>query len=168
MEEKQPEEKPAIPGVTMFTTWGCLVVPIQVELYDRVMLRVQEDILKRIRDTGVKGVVLDLAGVDIIDSFLARAISDTAKMVSLMGARAVITGLKAEVAASLTDLDIDFEGVLTAKNPEDGLRRLEPLLMPEEKEEEAEETKWQAGEEMESGPGEGEEAEEDRSEEDEQ
>jgi len=133
------EEEIVLSKVAMHISRGCLIVPIQIELYDEVILQIQRDILEIIKETGVKGVIIDVSGVEIIDSFFAQAICDTVRMVSMLGAETVITGLKPEVAASLVDLDIDFKDVRTAMNLEAGFQRLEPLVRPKEEPEEIEE-----------------------------
>lgn len=114
---------------------GCLVVPIQGELYDELILQIQRDILEEIKQTGIKGVIVDLAGVDIIDSFLGRVVSDTAKMASMLGATTVLTGFKPAVVASLVDLDFEPGDIQTALTLEDGFHKLGPIVAPEEIEE---------------------------------
>lgn len=133
------EEEAALSKVAMYITKGCLVVPIQVELHDELVLQIQEDILERVNKTGIKGVIIDVSGVAIIDSPLGRAISDTARMASLLGAKTVITGLRPGVVASLIDLDFDIRGVATAISLEEGFRMLAPVVAPKEEPEEAEE-----------------------------
>jgi len=133
------EEKAAVSRVAMYITQGCLVVPIQVELHDELVLQIQEDILERVNKTGIKGVIIDVSGVAIIDSPLGRAISDTARVASLLGAKTVITGLRPGVVASLIDLDFDIRDVPTAVSLEEGFRMLAPVVASKEETEEAEE-----------------------------
>ena len=133
------EDERTGPSVTMQVMRGCLVVPIQVELTDGLMLQIQQDILEGIGKTGVRGVVIDVSGVSILDYFLGQKIADTARMAYLMGATTVVTGLRPEVAASLVDLGFDFKDVQTALTLEEAYRKLEPVLHPEEEPEEAEE-----------------------------
>ncbi|RLE37557.1 hypothetical protein DRJ17_06315 [Candidatus Woesearchaeota archaeon] len=132
------EDKISLSRVAMHISRGCLIVPIQIELYDEIILRIQKDILERVKETGVKGVILDISGVEIIDSFLAQAICDTVRMASILGAATVLTGLKPEVAASIVDLDIEFKDIKTAMNLEAGFQILEPLIRPKEEPEEIE------------------------------
>jgi len=139
------EEETLSSGVTMHVTRGCLVVPIQVELYDETIVQIQQGILERIKETAVKGVIIDLSGVSIIDSFLAQAIFDAAKMTSMLGATTILTGIRPPVAASLIDLEVDLKDVETAITLEEGFQRLKPLVEPEEKLEEIEE---EAGEDI--------------------
>jgi len=126
--------------VAMYVTRGCLVVPIQEELHDESMLQVQEDILKIIDKNRIKGVIIDVSGVEVIDSLIAQKIFDSARMTSLLGAKAIVTGLNAGVVASLIDLDFEPGDVTTAISLDDGFRILEPILRAEEEIDEAEET----------------------------
>ena len=144
------EEEIGLSRVAMHTSRGCLIVPIQIELYDEIILRIQKDILERVKETGVKGVIIDVSGVEIIDSFFAQAICDTVRMASMLGAATVLTGLKPEVAASLVDLDIEFKDIQTAMNLEAGFQILEPLVRPKEEPEEIEEPEGKIEEEQEA------------------
>ena len=133
------EDEISLFRVAMQISRGCLIVPIQIELYDEIILQIQKDILERVKETGVKGVIIDVSGVEIIDSFFAQAICDTVKMTYMLGATTVLTGLKPEVAASLVDLDIEFKDIQNAMNLEAGFQRLEPFIRPKEEPEEIEE-----------------------------
>ena len=144
------EEEIGLSRVAMHISRGYLIVPIQIELYDEIILQIQKDILERVKETGVKGVIIDVSGVEIIDSFLAQAICDTVRMASMLGATTVLTGLKPEVAASIVDLDIDFKDIQTAVNLEAGFQILEPLVNPKEEPEEIEEPEGKIEEEQEA------------------
>jgi len=133
-------EKNCLSKVAMHITQGCLVVPIHGELYDEVVLQIQNDVLKKITETGIKGVIIDLSGVDVIDSFIGQAISDTARMASMLGATTLLTGFKPEVVVSLIDLGIELKDVQTAITLEEGFRQLQSIVAPDEMEEMAEET----------------------------
>jgi rsbT antagonist protein RsbS len=134
--DKITQEEFAQTRVTMHITHGCLVVPIQVELSDEAMLEIQTEILEKVSQTEVKGVIIDLAGVDILDSFLAQAFLDTGRMISLLGAVTVIVGLKPELVSALVDLGLEFKDILTAITLEQGFQKLSPIVEPEEKPEE--------------------------------
>ncbi len=100
-------------------------MPVQVELYDDVVLQIQRDILTQVRDTGAKGVIIDVSAVEVMDSFIAQTFSDTAQMVSLLGAKTILSGLQAGVVAALIDLNVEFYNVQTARTLEEGFRILE-------------------------------------------
>lgn len=107
---------------------GCLIVPVQVELYDETVRQLQREIVKSIERRPVSGVLIDVSTVDIIDTFIANKLIDTAKTVSLMGVRTVLAGMKPEVAMSVLDLGVDFQGIETAVSPDEGFEMLRPTL----------------------------------------
>jgi rsbT antagonist protein RsbS len=120
-------------GVAMQITHGCLVASIRAEISDAAMLEIRTEILTKVGQTGVKGVIIDLAEVDILDSFLAQAVLDTGRMISLLGAVTVIVGLKPELVSVLVDLGLEFKDVLAALTLEQGFEKLRPIVEHEEK-----------------------------------
>ncbi len=110
--------------ITTHETQGCLVVPIQEELSKEAAQRIQRSLLEQVHAKNIKGVVIDLSGVKIIDGTLWEVFSETARMVKMLGSPSVITGLSPGVVASIIDLNLDFSGLTTAMNLEDGLEIL--------------------------------------------
>lgn len=87
----------------------------------------QEQILERIdrAATGhIQGVVLDVASVETVDSFFARTIVETAKMVELMGARPVLVGISPAIAITATELGFSLGDVETALSTDGALEVL--------------------------------------------
>lgn len=120
-------------GLSIHVSEGCLVVPIQGEIDDSRILRIQKDILKGVEKTGVKGVVMDISGVRIIEPLYARMIDNTAKMISLLGAKTVLAGVRPGVAISLSDSDFEFEGIYAiALTFEEGVKKLQSIIRKEE------------------------------------
>jgi rsbT antagonist protein RsbS len=134
MEEKKSS------NLSMHISEGCLIVPIQGEIEDERMLEIQKQILKGVQDAEVKGVVIDVSGVRIIEPYHAQIIDNTAKMVYLLGARTMLTGIRPGVAISLTDSNFDFKEIYgTAGTFEEAVKRLQPVVKIGEKSEESEE-----------------------------
>lgn len=104
---------------------GCLVVIIQTELYDKMLIWIQKDILEKIKKTGLKKVIIDLSGINIIDSFFVQTITNTARMASLLGATTVITGLTPGSVASMIDLGLELLDVRIVRTLELGFDFLE-------------------------------------------
>ena len=92
--------------ITMYETQGCLVFPIQEELSKKAALQIQRSLLERVHEKSVKGVIIDLSGVKIIDAVLWEVFSKTAQMVKILGSPSVITGLSPGVVASIIDLNL--------------------------------------------------------------
>jgi rsbT antagonist protein RsbS len=110
--------------ISMHETQGCLVVLIQEELSKEAAQRIQKNLLKQVHAKNIKGVVIDLSGVKIIDSTLWEVFSKTAKMIKMLGFPSVITGLGPGVVASIIDLNLDFSDITTSMNLEGGLEIL--------------------------------------------
>jgi len=102
-----------------------LLLSLQVELCDKLAVRVQEDLLEKIYETGARGLVIDVTAVGVVDSFLGRILSDTATMVRTMGVETVPVGIQPEVAITLEELGIELRGVHTALNLEKGIKLLQ-------------------------------------------
>ena len=62
-----------------------LLTSIQSDLSDEQALQLQTDILKLFADGKADGLVIDITAVDVIDSYMARVLNETAKMVGIMG-----------------------------------------------------------------------------------
>lgn len=110
--------------ITMHETQRCLVVPIQEELSQAAAKSIQQQILQRVHTRPLVGVVIDLAGVHIIDSALWNAFIDTTRMIKVMGVPSVLTGLNPGAVASIIDLQLDCDEIETAMHLEDALTRL--------------------------------------------
>ncbi len=115
---------------SMYVNLHCLVVPIQVDFHDEYIQQLQIHVLKKIADTGLKGMVIDVSDLVIIDSFMAKSIFNIARMALLLGAKSVITGLRPEVVSTLIDLETEPGDVSLAVSLDQGLRMLERDVNP--------------------------------------
>ena len=93
-----------------------LVVTMPPDPSDSVIAALQESVLTAMERVESKGVLLDISSVDILDSFFARTISETAQMVSLMGGRTVIVGMRPAVAVAATQIGLTLGKIETALN----------------------------------------------------
>ena len=98
-----------------------LITTIQVELHDTVVDAFQHDVLEEIERTGAAGLIIDISALDTVDSYVARALANTAKMAKLMGTATVIVGMRPAVAATLVRMGYLMEGIETALSLEEGL-----------------------------------------------
>ncbi|MGZ3421531.1 MAG: STAS domain-containing protein [Polyangiales bacterium] len=110
--------------IPIIKLYGNLLVSVQVALSDRVILELKEDIAREIRRSDVHGLVIEVSGVDLFDSFIARSIQDIAQIARLMGVRTVLAGLNAGMAITLVEMDMELEGVQTALSLESALDML--------------------------------------------
>src|SRR5262250_1354451 len=98
-----------------------LLASIQIELHDTVVDAFQSDVLEEIERTGSSGLIIDISALETVDSYVARMLSNTAKMAKLMGAETVIVGMRPAVAATLVRMGYLMEGINTALSLEEGL-----------------------------------------------
>jgi rsbT antagonist protein RsbS len=102
-----------------------LIVSIQIDLEDQSVLALQEDLAERVVDTGARGVIIDISGVEIVDSFIGRMLSTIAAMSSMLDAQTVVVGMRPAVAITLVELGLSLGGVRTALNLEKGVALLD-------------------------------------------
>lgn len=107
-----------------------LMVSIQTDLHDSLAQQLQDTILYKIRDTQAKAVLIDITAMEIVDSFIARVLSETAQMASVMDAQVVLVGMRPAVTMTLVDMGMTLPGVQTAIDVETGLRKLGYELRP--------------------------------------
>lgn len=113
--------------IGMYVDGDCLIVPIQTELRSKVIDRLQRDILEKVRTSRLRGVVVDLASVSLLDTFQAQKIFDIEKMVRLLGATTVFTGLSAGIVISLLDLGFEPGEIHTSSTLGEGAKLLQTL-----------------------------------------
>lgn len=101
-----------------------LIVTIQVDMHDSLAMTLQDDLTNRIVKDRARGVLIDISGLDVVDSFIGRMISNTAAMASVLDARTVVVGMQPAVAITLVELGLTLTGVRTALNVERGMALL--------------------------------------------
>jgi rsbT antagonist protein RsbS len=101
-----------------------LLVTIQVDMNDAVAISLQDDLTRRIVETGAKGVLIDISALEIVDSFIGRMLVDTAAASRLLDAETVVVGMRPAVAITLVELGLTLEGVETALSVERGMELL--------------------------------------------
>jgi rsbT antagonist protein RsbS len=101
-----------------------LLVSIQIDLQDQSVQQLQEDLAEQIVDSGSTGVIIDITGVEIVDSFIGRMLATIGSMSRLFGAETVLVGMRPAVAITLVELGLSLDGIRTALNIEKGLHLL--------------------------------------------
>jgi rsbT antagonist protein RsbS len=104
-----------------------LIVSIQVDLQDRSVVALQEDLAQKISETGAHGVVIDISAVEIVDSFIGRMFATIASISKLFDADTVVVGMRPAVAITLVELGLTLGEVRTALNLEKGMAILTSL-----------------------------------------
>ena len=130
-------------GIALHSIDDCLIVPVRSELDDDYLSRLTREILRQTSRTGIKGVLIDVSAVRVLEAFHFSLLADMAKMVALLGARAIFVGFQAGVAAALVDLEVNLKDINTVVTMADGLAALASLK--------ADRQEFEADQEMEAG-----------------
>jgi len=101
---------------------GVLTLPIIGTLDSSRTMLIMEALLNRIAQDRATAVVMDLTGVKNIDSQVSHHLIQMMRAVQLMGAEAILTGIRPEIARALTSLNIDLGNVTTRASLSDGLK----------------------------------------------
>jgi rsbT antagonist protein RsbS len=107
-----------------------LLVTIQVDLYDRLALNLEADLIQMIDKVSAKGVLIDISAVNIVDSFMGRILGNIASMSRILDAQTVVVGMQPAVAITLVELGLPLNGVRTALNVEKGMELLNSMVQP--------------------------------------
>jgi rsbT antagonist protein RsbS len=105
---------------------GVVVASIQTDLDEAVLAQFREDLLDRVHETGSRGVILDVSGLETLDSDEFAALRRISQMVTIMGTESVLVGLRPGVVSSLIELNADVEGLQTAIDLDAAFELLEP------------------------------------------
>jgi rsbT antagonist protein RsbS len=118
------------PRIPLQVSRGCVVASIQVELSDDVLAQFQADILQLLHTSGAPNVILDVAGVELMDGEDFDSLRRSMAMAALMGARCIVAGLQPGVVAALVELGADVEDVEAALDLDAAFARLEEDQAP--------------------------------------
>ena len=104
-----------------------LIASVHAALDDSMLVRFQRELVERIRRERSTGVIIDVAAMDVVDSFTCRTLHNLAKMAHLRGAHTVIVGITPELANTMVQLGTSLEAVHTALDHDERLALLDRL-----------------------------------------
>jgi len=101
-----------------------LLVTIQVDMHDKMALKLQDDLSQAIQKNATQGVLIDISTLEMVDSFIGRMVADISGIGRILGAETVLVGMQPAVAITLVELGLALPGVATALNVERGMALL--------------------------------------------
>lgn len=120
-----PEQEPL--RVSILAQKSYLIASIHTALDDEHFERFQYQLIDQIGQKRARGVIIDVAALDILDSFGSRTLRDLAEVARLRGAETVVVGIQPEVAFAMVKFGIDLDPMYTALDLEEGLALLDQL-----------------------------------------
>jgi rsbT co-antagonist protein RsbR len=124
-------------SIPIIDAWdGVLTLPIVGTLDTQRAADMTDQLLARVAEKRAHSVILDLTGVEVVDTGTAAHFVTLIRATELLGARCILTGIGPQVATTMAKLGLDLGGVRTLRTLKDGLmlciRESEPraLLAP--------------------------------------
>ncbi|MBG6082873.1 STAS domain-containing protein [Rubrivivax gelatinosus] len=105
-----------------------LLVALGADITDEGVMDFQAALTERAAAMQARGVVIDVSALDLIDSFMARVLNDSARMLRLLGAEVVVCGIQPAVAMTLVEMGSRLVDVKTTFTLERALVQLDLLM----------------------------------------
>jgi rsbT co-antagonist protein RsbR len=118
--------------------WDKVLTLPMVGVVDSVRAaEVMDNLLQQVARKSARFAILDLTGVDTVDTSTASHLLKLIQALRLLGAEGIITGIQPDVAQTMVALGMNLETIVTLANLRDGLRRCMKRMQIEAKAAEA-------------------------------
>ena len=101
-----------------------LIASIQSDLSDSEVVRLRDELGDLVGRVRARGVIVDVAALDVIDSFVARSLASIATTARLRGADAVVVGIQPDVAVAMVQFRLNMSPLLAALDLDEALSLL--------------------------------------------
>jgi rsbT antagonist protein RsbS len=105
-----------------------LIASIQSDLSDHEVLALRDDLARRVGELRARGLIVDVGALDVIDSFVARALRSISDTALLRGAETVIVGIQPDVAIAMVHFRLNLEALRAALDLDEAVRILDRLV----------------------------------------
>ena len=105
-----------------------IIASIQSDLSDTEVRALRDDLIERVGRFRARGIVVDVSALDVIDSFIARALRSITVAARLRGARTVIVGIQPDVAVAMVQFRLNLEPLRTALDLDEALALLDAWM----------------------------------------
>jgi len=102
-----------------------IIASIQSDLSDSQVLALRDDLADRVGRTRARGMIVDVGALDVIDSFVARALRSIAVTARLRGAETIVVGIRPDVAIAMVQFNLNMEPLRTALDLDEALAVLD-------------------------------------------
>ncbi len=101
-----------------------LIASIQSDLTDSQVVQLRNELTERVGKHRVRGIIVDVAALDVIDSFVARALRSIARAAKLRGAETVVVGIQPDVAIAMVQFSLNLEPLRATLDVDEALALL--------------------------------------------
>ena len=99
-----------------------LLLPVIGTLDTQRAQEMTEKLLDRVKQSRSRCIIIDITGVEIVDTTTANSVLKMTRAARLLGAMCVLTGIRPEIARTMIQLGVELEGLRTLRTLKDGLR----------------------------------------------
>ncbi len=99
-----------------------LVLPIVGVVDTRRSMEIMNNLLSSIEQTQARCVIIDVTGVEVVDTKTADYLLKVIRAANLLGSRCVLTGLSSAIAQTLVEIGADLSEIRTLRNIKEGLK----------------------------------------------
>jgi rsbT antagonist protein RsbS len=104
-----------------------VIASIQSDLSDTEVLKLRHELVEMVGRHRSRGIVIDVAALDVIDSFVARALRSIVLTARLRGADTVIVGIQPDVAIAMVQFRLNLEPLRVALDLDEAIALLDRL-----------------------------------------
>jgi rsbT antagonist protein RsbS len=104
-----------------------LIASIQSDLSDSQVLKLRDELTERVGQYRVRGIIVDVGALDVIDSFVARSLRSIAVTAKLRGAETVVVGIQPDVAIAMVQFSLNLEPLRATLDVDEALMLLDRL-----------------------------------------
>jgi rsbT co-antagonist protein RsbR len=98
-----------------------LLLPLVGAIDSARAQQVMETVLVRVIEEKAKAMIIDIAGVPVVDTKVADHLLKTTAAVRLVGAQTILTGISAQVARTIIQLGVDISAMHTVARLQEGI-----------------------------------------------
>jgi rsbT antagonist protein RsbS len=101
-------------SVAILRQGAYLIASIQSDLSDSEVVDLREELTELVGSYSTRGIVIDVAALDVIDSFVARSLRSIVLSAKLRGAETIIVGIQPDVAIAMVQFRLNLEPLRVA------------------------------------------------------
>jgi PAS domain S-box len=98
-----------------------IIMPLIGHIDQERSRQIMEVLLEGVSNNQAEIVIIDITGVQMVDTLIANALIQTARATALLGAQVVLTGVQPQIAQTLVALDVDLSMIVTRSTLQEGI-----------------------------------------------
>jgi rsbT antagonist protein RsbS len=115
-------------SVAILRQGDVLIASIRADLSDGQLLSLRDDLTDRAGAERIRGVILDVGALDVIDSFVARSLRSIVQSVRLRGTETVITGIRPDVAIAMVQFRLNLDSLRAVLDLDEAIALLDRII----------------------------------------